>query len=73
VIYIFATASTTKAVIFLVWCLFVGLMDNIFTPILLGRRAVVPILVVFLGAIDGFVAMALIGRVPFSRRQSRPD
>jgi predicted PurR-regulated permease PerM len=61
VIYIFATANTTKAVIFLVWCLSVGLMDNILKPILLGRRAVVPILVVFLGAIGGFVAMGLIG------------
>lgn len=61
VIYIFATASTGKAVIFLIWCLFVGLMDNILKPILLGRRAVVPILVVFLGAVGGFVALGLIG------------
>ena len=61
VIYIFATASTTKAIVFLVWCMFVGLMDNILKPILLGRGAVVPILVVFLGAIGGFVALGLIG------------
>jgi len=37
------------------------LMDNILKPILLGRGAVVPILVVFLGAIGGFVALGLIG------------
>ena len=61
VIYIFATASTTKAIVFLVWCIFVALMDNVLKPILLGRRAVVPILVVFLGAIGGFVALGLIG------------
>jgi len=61
VIYVFATASTTKAVIFLVWCLIVGLMDNVLKPILLGRGAAVPIAVVFLGAIGGFVAMGLIG------------
>jgi len=61
VIYIFATASTTKAIAFLVWCIFVALMDNVLKPILLGRRAVVPILVVFLGAIGGFVALGLIG------------
>ena len=61
VIYIFFTASTLKAVIFLVWCLFVALMDNILKPILLGRRAVVPIAVVFLGAVGGFVALGLIG------------
>jgi predicted PurR-regulated permease PerM len=61
VIYIFATASTVKAVIFLAWCMFVALMDNVLKPILLGRRAVVPILVVFLGAVGGFVALGLIG------------
>jgi predicted PurR-regulated permease PerM len=61
VIYVFATATTTKAVIFLVWCIVVGLMDNILKPILLGRGAAVPIAVVFLGAIGGFVAMGIIG------------
>lgn len=61
VIYVFATATTTKAVIFLIWCLFVGLMDNVLKPILLGRGASVPIAVVFLGAIGGFVAMGIVG------------
>jgi predicted PurR-regulated permease PerM len=61
VIYVFAVASTTKAVIFMVWCIIVGLMDNVLKPILLGRGAAVPILVVFLGAIGGFVAMGLVG------------
>lgn len=61
VIYIFTTTSTTKGVIFLVWCMFVALMDNVLKPILLGRRAVVPIAVVFLGAVGGFVALGIIG------------
>jgi predicted PurR-regulated permease PerM len=61
VIYVFATASPTKAVIFLIWCIIVGLMDNVLKPILLGRGAAVPIVVVFLGAIGGFVAMGIIG------------
>lgn len=61
VIYVFATATTTKAVIFLVWCIIVGVMDNVLKPILLGRGAVVPMAVVFLGAIGGFVAMGIIG------------
>lgn len=61
VIYVFATATTTKAVIFLIWCIIVGLMDNILKPILLGRGAAVPIAVVFLGAIGGFLAMGIIG------------
>jgi predicted PurR-regulated permease PerM len=61
VIYGFAIFSTTKAVIFLIWCLFVGLMDNVLKPILLGRGSSVPIIVVFLGVIGGFVAMGGIG------------
>jgi predicted PurR-regulated permease PerM len=58
---VFATASTTTAVIFLIWCVFVGLLDNVLKPILLGRGASVPTAVVFLGAIGGFVAMGIIG------------
>lgn len=61
VIYVFATATTTKAVIFLIWCVIVGLMDNVLKPILLGRGVAVPIAVIFLGAIGGFVAMGIIG------------
>jgi predicted PurR-regulated permease PerM len=61
VIYVFATASVTKAVIFLVWCIIVGLMDNILKPLLLGRGVAVPVVVVFLGAIGGFLAMGVIG------------
>jgi predicted PurR-regulated permease PerM len=61
VIYMFAIASTTKAVIFLVWCVFVALMDNVLKPLLLGRGVSVPTAVVFLGAIGGFVAMGIIG------------
>jgi len=61
VIYAFAIAGTTKAVIFLIWCIFVGLIDNILKPLLLGRGVAVPMVVVFLGAIGGFVAMGIIG------------
>ena len=62
VIYMFAiSSSTTAAIIFLVWCVFVAAIDNVLKPILLGRGAAVPIAVVFLGAIGGFVALGLIG------------
>ena len=60
-IYVFAVASTTKAVIFLVWCAVVALMDNVLKPMLLGRGVAVPVAVIFLGAIGGFVAMGIIG------------
>jgi predicted PurR-regulated permease PerM len=61
VIYVFTIASVTKAVIFLVWCVFVALVDNFLKPLLLGRGVAVPAAVVFLGAIGGFVALGLIG------------
>jgi predicted PurR-regulated permease PerM len=61
VVYAFAIATTTKAVIFLVWCMIVGLMDNVLKPLLLGRGSTVPVVVVFLGVIGGFVAMGIIG------------
>jgi len=61
VIYMFMISSVTKAVIFLVWCLIVALLDNVLKPLLLGRGVAVPIVVVFLGAIGGFIALGLIG------------
>jgi len=57
VLYAFAAFSTTHAVIFLVWCIFVGLMDNVLKPILLGRGGKVPMGVIFLGVLGGFIAM----------------
>jgi predicted PurR-regulated permease PerM len=61
VVYMFAIASTTKAVLFLLWCIVVALMDNVLKPMLLGRGVAVPIAVVFLGAIGGFLALGTIG------------
>lgn len=61
VIYMFAVSSGAKAVIFLVWCLVVALVDNVLKPLLLGRGVAVPIAVVFLGAVGGFVALGIIG------------
>lgn len=61
VIYMFAISSVTKAVIFTVWCVIVALVDNVLKPLLLGRGVAVPIVVVFLGAIGGFVALGIIG------------
>jgi predicted PurR-regulated permease PerM len=61
VIYMFAIAGTTKAVLFLLWCIVVGLIDNVLKPMLLGRGVAVPIVVVFIGAIGGFAALGIIG------------
>jgi predicted PurR-regulated permease PerM len=61
VIYVFIIASTTKAVMFFIWCIIVGTLDNVIKPLLLGRGVAVPIAVIFLGVLGGFVAMGIIG------------
>jgi predicted PurR-regulated permease PerM len=61
VIYVFATADPLPAVLFLIWGVFVGLLDNFLKPILLGRGAQVPMAVIFVGAIGGFLAHGIIG------------
>lgn len=62
-IYAFSDAgiSTGAAIAFLVWSLFVGTIDNILKPILLGRGVAVPMLVIFVGAIGGFLSSGIIG------------
>ena len=61
VIYVFSTASTVTAVLFTIWCIFVGLCDNFLKPILLGRGVQVPMVIVFIGAIGGFINSGIIG------------
>jgi len=61
VAYVFSTADTTTAVLFLIWCVFVTLMDNVLKPLLMGRGSKVPMVVIFLGAIGGFLAHGIIG------------
>lgn len=61
VLYAFATFSTVHAGIFLVWCILVGLMDNVLKPILLGRGSKVPMIVIFLGVLGGFIVMNILG------------
>ena len=53
--------STGIAVIFLIWSIIVSLIDNVLKPILLGHGAVVPMPVIFIGAIGGFIASGLVG------------
>jgi predicted PurR-regulated permease PerM len=61
VIYVFSTADVVTGVLFLIWNVFVTLLDNILKPILLGRGVEVPMVVIFVGAIGGFLASGIIG------------
>lgn len=61
VIYVFYTADTLTAVLFLIWCTPLTVLDNILKPLLLGRGVNVPMVVIFVGAIGGFLTSGIIG------------
>jgi predicted PurR-regulated permease PerM len=61
IIYMFYSADLLTAGLLTGWLILVSLLDNLLKPILLGRGAPVPMLVIFLGAIGGFLAMGFIG------------
>jgi predicted PurR-regulated permease PerM len=61
VIYVFYTSDALPAVAFLIWMSLVTVMDNLLKPILLGRGVDVPMAVVFIGAIGGFITSGIIG------------
>jgi len=61
IIYMFATKTILSAIIWTVLLLLAGLSDNILKPILLGKGAPVPMLVIFIGVIGGFIFSGFIG------------
>ena len=61
VIYMFSVSDTTTAVILAIWIGITLVSDNVLKPILLGRNAPAPMLVIFLGAIGGFLYNGFIG------------
>ncbi len=60
-IYVFSTVDTLPAIVFLVWSIAIGLIDNIFKPILFSRGVNVPTAVIFVGAIGGLLSMGIVG------------
>jgi predicted PurR-regulated permease PerM len=61
-VYVFLTNDNTlTSVIFLAWSLVVGVMDNLLKPLVMGRGINVPTVVIFLGAIGGFISSGIIG------------
>ncbi len=61
IIYMFYAADTLTAGLLTVWLILVMISDNFLKPVLLGRGAPVPMLVIFLGSIGGFISMGFIG------------
>jgi predicted PurR-regulated permease PerM len=60
-IYVFATASTVAAVLFMIWGILVSVSDAFLKPLLLGRGVDVPMLVILIGALGGMMATGVIG------------
>ena len=61
ILLVFSSASTTVAVLFTLWCVFISLVDNFLKPILFGRGVEIPTIVIFVGAIGGMLTMGIIG------------
>jgi predicted PurR-regulated permease PerM len=61
ILYVFSTSSTGTAIVFAIWSLAVGMSDAFLKPLLMGRGVDVPMLVIFIGAIGGFVLSGIIG------------
>lgn len=61
IFYVFSTMSPVPAVVFAVWSILVGLCDSFLKPFLMGRGVDVPMLVIFIGAIGGFMTSGIIG------------
>ena len=61
VVYAFSAYDTTPAVIFAIWSLAVSALDSVLKPLLMGRSVSVPMLVIFIGAIGGFMLTGILG------------
>jgi predicted PurR-regulated permease PerM len=61
IVYVFSTSSTVAAILFAIWGVLVGASDNVLKPLLMGRGSSVPMLVLFIGSLGGFIASGILG------------
>jgi predicted PurR-regulated permease PerM len=61
IIYVWGHSDTTTAILLTIWMVFLGLIDNFLKPILMGKGAPVPMMVVFMGTIGGFIFSGFTG------------
>lgn len=60
-IYMFAEKDLLPAILWTIYLLLAGASENIFKPLLLGKGAPVPMLVIFIGVIGGFIFSGFLG------------
>ena len=61
IIYMFYHADTITVVAFLIWIIPVTFIDTFLKPVLLSRGVNTPMVVIFLGAIGGFLKSGIVG------------
>ncbi|MEN8229412.1 MAG: AI-2E family transporter [Bacteroidota bacterium] len=61
IIYLFAFKDPLPAALWSLYFMVMGLIDNLLKPMIMGKGSDVPTLVIFLGAIGGFMAFGFIG------------
>jgi predicted PurR-regulated permease PerM len=61
VAYVFSVSDPVTAILFTIWMIVISVIDNVIKPLLMGKGAAVPIPIIFLGAIGGFIAAGIIG------------
>jgi predicted PurR-regulated permease PerM len=61
IIWVWGSQEPLVATLFTIWVIPAGLSDNVLKPLLLGRGVEAPMLVIFIGAIGGFIASGIIG------------
>jgi len=61
IFYVFSTSSTMVAILFAIWSVLIGLSDNVLKPLLMGHGSSVPMLILFMGSLGGFMAGGILG------------
>jgi predicted PurR-regulated permease PerM len=61
IIYLFSSTGTVPAVLWTIYLVMAAISDNVLKPLVLGKGAPVPMLVIFLGVIGGFMLSGFIG------------
>jgi len=61
IIYLFSVMDAGPAVLWSLYFLVMGFIDNLLKPLIYGKDKDVPMLVIFLGALGGFMAFGFIG------------
>lgn len=61
ILYGFSSIGGVPAILLAIWCVAIGLLDNVLKPMLFGRGVEVPSLVIFMGAIGGMLTLGIVG------------